>query len=202
MELTNLHPATDANKRHSNYSIFKRVANLTLVVVAAAICINLWLLNTGQANDWRDQQSSQLGRSIAAYSASVIANDVLQNNMQSLNAHLSLIAADPHIYGVSVYDNKGVVIDSNEQNNSVLANFILNEHVPLVFVQEIKSGEKTIGYLRLLLDTEQVMLFHDDYQKQIYKQLLVLMMLAGLVGLLVARMYYKIRFRHYVKANN
>lgn len=197
MELTKLHPAAAANKRHSNYSIFKRVANLTLVVVAAAICVNLWLLNTGQANDWRTKQSTQLGRSIASYAATVIAQDVEQKNSQAIRTHLELIAADPHIYGVSVYSDKGVVIESNEQNKSVLANFILNEQTPLVFVEEIRSEKGTIGYLRLLLDSQQVMLFHDDYQSQLYKQLLVLMMLAGLAGLLVARAYYKIRYRHY-----
>ncbi|GAB5381728.1 MAG: hypothetical protein Alis3KO_22190 [Aliiglaciecola sp.] len=202
MELTKLHPAAAANKRHSNYSIFKRVANLTLVVVAAAICVNLWLLNTGQANDWRNKQSTQLGRSIASYAATVIANDVEQRNFKAISAHLKLIANDPHIFGVSVYSEKGVIIESNEQNKSVLANFILNDQAPLVFVEEIQGENGIIGYLRLLLDTSQVMLYHDDYQTQLYKQLLALMMLAGLAGLLVARAYYKIRFRHYVKPNN
>lgn len=197
MDMTDHLAKVTTQKLHSNYSIFKRIANLTLVIVAAAICVNLWLLNTGQSKQWHDKQSTQLGRSLAAYAANVLAPSVQQNDTDSIASQLTILANDPHVLGVSIYDQKGTVLDSNEQNVSVLATFLLGEQPPLVFIEEIKYQQKVLGYLRLMLDEEQVMTFHSDYQLQLYKQIIVLMLLAGLLGILIARSYYKIKFRHF-----
>ncbi|WP_052154980.1 AhpA/YtjB family protein [Aliiglaciecola lipolytica] len=199
MDMTKLGVAESGHKIPSNYSIFKRVANLTLLIVAAAICVNIWLLNTEQSQNWHNNQASQLGRSLAKYTADIIAPHLQeQQNTQILN-YLDLLTKDSHVAGVSVYNRRGEVIESNEQNSSVLANFLIEDDFPLVFVEEIVLDDKILGYIRLMLDEKQVMLFHAEYQNQIYKQLLVLMLLAGLVGLLITRAYYKVRFRHYQK---
>ena len=79
----------------------------------------------------------------------------------------------------------------------MLASFLLGEEPPLVFIEEIKYQQKVLGYLRIMLDEEQVMTFHSNYQSQLYKQIIVLMLLAGLLGILIARSYYKIKFRHF-----
>ena len=197
MDMTDHLSKVSAQKLHSNYSIFKRIANLTLVIVAAAICENLWLLNTGQSAEWHNKQSTQLGRAIVSYAADVLAPLIQQNDSVGIAKQLSTLTNDSHILGASIYDQKGVVLDSNEQNVSVLASFLLDEKPPLVFIQEVRYEQKTLGYLRLMLDEQQVMTFHSDYQTQLYKQVIVLMMLAGLLGILIARSYYKIKFRNF-----
>ncbi|MDO6691829.1 AhpA/YtjB family protein [Aliiglaciecola sp. 3_MG-2023] len=193
--------ADSALKVPSNYSIFKRVANLTLLVVAAAICVNIWLLNTEQSQNWHNNQSSQLGRSLAKFTADIIAPHLNEKQNEQILRYINLLSRDNHVAGVSVYNRLGEVVESNEQNASVLASFLIEDEFPLVFVEEVVSEGKLLGYVRLLLDKEQVMLYHHEYQNQIYKQLLMLMLVAGLVGLLITRAYYKIRFRHYEKVS-
>ncbi|GAB2689514.1 hypothetical protein GCM10027170_21350 [Aliiglaciecola aliphaticivorans] len=201
MDMTKFGLADSALKVPSNYSIFKRVANLTLLVVAAAICVNIWLLNTEQSQNWHNNQSSQLGRSLAKFTADIIAPHLNEKQNEQILRYINLLSRDNHVAGVSVYNRLGEVVESNEQNASVLASFLIEDEFPLVFVEEVVSEGKLLGYVRLLLDKEQVMLYHHEYQNQIYKQLLMLMLVAGLVGLLITRAYYKIRFRHYEKVS-
>lgn len=202
---------TNVNNRlkngHSNYSIFKRIGNMVLVIVFSIVCVNLWLLSQDEADNWYTKQAGQLGRSIAAYSAKVIAlqlqpADKIDLNAQEIKNQLELIASDPHVLGVSLFGTKGQIIDTTEGNISVLANFLIEEDAPLVFVEEIILDGKILGYLRLLLDEERIMLYHDDYQRHLYEQLSVMMLLAGLAGILVARVYYKVRFRNYSKSKS
>ncbi|MFA3790692.1 AhpA/YtjB family protein [Aliiglaciecola sp. SL4] len=193
--------ADSAQKVPSNYSIFKRVANLTLLVVAAAICVNIWLLNTEQSQNWHNNQSSQLGRSLAKFTADIIAPHLQKRQDEQILQYINLLTQDQHVAGVSIYDRSGKVVESNEQNASVLASYLIEDEFPLVFVEEVFLEDKLLGYVRLLLDKQQVMLYHLEYQNQIYKQLLMLMLVAGLVGLLLTRAYYKLRFRHYEKVS-
>ncbi|MEP4889886.1 MAG: AhpA/YtjB family protein [Aliiglaciecola sp.] len=193
--------ADSAQKVPSNYSIFKRVANLTLLVVAAAICVNIWLLNTEQSQNWHNNQSSQLGRSLAKFTADIIAPHLQEQQNDKILRYINLLSQDQHVAGVSVYNRLGEVVESNEQNASVLASYLIEDEFPLVFVEEVFLEDKLLGYVRLLLDKQQVMLYHLEYQNQIYKQLLMLMLVAGLVGLLLTRAYYKLRFRHYEKVS-
>jgi len=211
MTITQTSKKTNVNNRlksiHSNYSIFKRIGNLVLVIVFSIVCVNLWLLSQDEADNWYDKQAGQLGRSIAAYSAQVIALELqpkesIDLNAQEIKNQLELIASDPHVLGVSLFDTKGKIIDTTEGNISVLANFLIEEDAPLVFVEEITVDGKILGYLRLLLDEERIMLYHDDYQRHLYEQLSVMMLLAGLAGILIARVYYKVRFRNYSKSNS
>lgn len=193
-----------SKKAHSNFSIFKRIGNMVLVIVFSIVCVNLWLLSKDEADNWHSKQAGQLGKSIIAYSAKVIALQLQPRDDRDLNAQeiknqLELIATDPHVLGVSLFDTKGKIIDTTEGNISVLANFLIAEEAPLVFIEEIKLDGKILGYLRLLLDENRIMLYHDDYQQHLYEQISVMMILAGLAGLLVARTYYKIRYRNYVK---
>ncbi|WJG10498.1 AhpA/YtjB family protein [Aliiglaciecola sp. LCG003] len=185
--------------RPSNYSILKRIINLVLVIATAAFCVNLWLLNTGQAQAWYEKQSGQMGKSLSSYAAKMIAIPLGQQDHDEIKNQLNLLLHDPYVTGAAVFDQQGKIIDSTEQNSSILSHFLLSQDIPLVFIAEIKNDDKVIGYLRLILAEKEVMLLHDEYQLQLYKQLLALMMLAGFAGLLVTRAYYKFRFRNHQK---
>lgn len=185
--------------RPSTYSIYKRIANLALVIIGATICVNLWLLSADQAQNWHDKQANQLGRSLSYQGAKMLEEPLKENNMTALMQRLEALGEDPHVSGAAVFGRQGQIVENLNGNVSVLADFRLNDEKPLVFIREITSGGEILGYLRLLLDEEQVMVYHSDYQRQIYEQLLVLMMLAGAVGLLICRAFYKFRYRHYIK---
>ena len=181
----------------STYSIYKRLANLILVVFFSVICINLWLLSTDSAQNWHDKQANQLGRSLSVHGAKVIASPLQQRDMEAIDKKLQYLTDDPHVESASIYDNKGKLVLSSAKQPWLL-NVLHNDRgAPLVFVQEVILEQKTIGYLRLLLKEQEVMRFHEDYQRQIFEQILVLTLIAGAAGLLIARAFYKFRYRHH-----
>jgi membrane protein len=179
----------------SKYSVFKRVANLILVIVGIIICINLWLVSSEQSTNWHNKQANQLGESLSTFSASVLTESIIAEDKQKLTKQLQFIAEDPHVLGASLFDNKGRQLADNQSSSSVVAAYKLNSQQPLVFVKSIEYQGKLIGYLRIMLKEEKVMEYHGEYQVQLNQQVIVLMLLAAAVGILIARIFYKFRYR-------
>ncbi|MDU0354392.1 AhpA/YtjB family protein [Paraglaciecola aquimarina] len=122
--------------------------------------------------------------------------DPIRNkNNEKLNQQLTFILADKHVLAASVYDEKGKILAGNKVGASVVATYKLDDDAPLVFVQSIQYQGNIIGYLRIMLKEDKVMQYHSEYQVQLYQQLIVLMVLAGVAGILVARVFYKFRYK-------
>ncbi|WP_158967579.1 AhpA/YtjB family protein [Paraglaciecola sp. L3A3] len=179
----------------SKYSVFKRIGNLSLVLLAIIICTNLWLLNSEQAANWHKKQANQLGQSLSNLAAHILVEAIRKNDSKKLTQQLAFIGEDPHVLSASIYDNKGTILANNKIATSVVAIYKLNSATPLVFVKKIKYQDELIGYLRIMLKEEEVMKYHSEYQLQLYQQLIVLMLLAGVGGILIARVFYKFRYR-------
>ncbi len=185
----------------STYSIFKRIVNLALVIAAVSICVNLWLLSTEQAQNWHAKQANQLGRSLSNQGALALAPVVAQRDEQRITAYLDNLITDEHVSSAAVFGKRGQIINSTKANLSLLTNYQMREKMPMVFVQEVIFEDQVAGYLRILLNEDKVMQFHDEYQAQLFEQTIVLMLLAGVAGLLITRAFYKFRYRHYQPKN-
>jgi membrane protein len=199
MQHTNTSIFTDSFEQPSSYSIFKRIANLVLVVVGCIACINLWLIGSEQSLNWHSKQADQLGVSLSSLSGNILISSIIENNLEKLNQQLSYIATDPHVAGVSLFDNKGRMLADNNQALSVVNAYKSNTISPLVFVQSIIHNQQTIGYLSLILKEKQVMAYHSEYQKQLNQQLQMLMILAAIAGILITRAFYKVRYRQLIR---
>jgi membrane protein len=199
MQHTNTSIFTDSFEQPSRYSIFKRIANLVLVVVGCIACINLWLIGSEQSLNWHSKQADQLGVSLSSLSGNILISSIIENNLEKLNQQLSYIATDPHVAGVSLFDNKGRMLADNNQALSVVNAYKSNTISPLVFVQSIIHNQQTIGYLSLILKEKQVMAYHSEYQKQLNQQLQMLMILAAIAGILITRAFYKVRYRQLIR---
>jgi membrane protein len=199
MQHTNTSIFTDSFEQPSRYSIFKRIANLVLVVVGCIACINLWLIGSEQSLNWHSKQADQLGVSLSSLSGNILISSIIENNLEKLNQQLSYIATDPHVAGVSLFDNKGRMLADNNQTLSVVNAYKSNTISPLVFVQSIIHNQQTIGYLSLILKEKQVMAYHSEYQKQLNQQLQMLMILAAIAGILITRAFYKVRYRQLIR---
>jgi membrane protein len=199
MQHTNTSIFTDSFEQPSRYSIFKRIANLILVVVGCIACINLWLIGSEQSLNWHSKQADQLGVSLSSLSGNILISSIIENNLEKLNQQLSYIATDPHVAGVSLFDNKGRMLADNNQALSVVNTYKSNTISPLVFVQSIIHNQQTIGYLSLILKEKQVMAYHSEYQKQLNQQLQMLMILAAIAGILITRAFYKVRYRQLIR---
>ena len=185
----------------SSYSIFKRIANLVLVIVAIIICINLWLINSEQAENWHNNQTNQLGRSMSLLATKMLTQPLIDTDSQAISQQLEFLAADPHVTGVALYNVKGQLIDQRKNGLSVLATYQLQQQTPLVFVEEIRYEGQKLGYFRLMLSEQKVMEYHRQYQQQFFQQLQVLMLLAAAGGLLLTRAWYKFHYRHLIKTS-
>ena len=188
-------------QRPSSYSIFKRIANLILAIVGCIACINLWLISSEQSLNWHSKQANQLGVSLSSLSGNILISSLIENNSEKLSQQLSYIVADPHVAGVSLYDNKGSVLADNNSAASVVAAYKSNSISPLVFVQNITHNQQVIGYLSIILKKKEVMAYHSEYQKQLNQQVQMLMILAAIAGILITRAFYKVRYRQLIRSS-
>jgi membrane protein len=189
------------NQKPSRYSIFKRIVNLVLVVVGCIACINLWLVGSEQSLNWHAKQVNQLGISLSSLSSNILISTILENNTEKLSQQIDYIAADPHVAGVTLFDNKGRILADNVSTFSVVDAYKANVISPLVFVQNISHDKQTIGYLSIILKEKKVMAYHSEYQKQLNKQVQMLMILAAIAGILTTRAFYKVRYRQLIRSS-
>ena len=185
----------------SRYSIFKRIANLVLAVVGCIACINLWLISSEQSLNWHSKQANQLGVSLSSLSGKILISSLLQNDSKALKQQLGYIVSDPHVAGVSLFDNKGRILADNNVALSVISAYKSKGISPLVFVQNITHNEQTIGFLSIVLKEKEVMAYHSEYQKQLNQQLQMLMILAAIAGILFTRAFYKFRYRQLIRSS-
>jgi membrane protein len=188
-------------KQPSRYSIFKRIANLVLAVVGCIACINLWLISSEQSLNWHSKQSNQLGISLSTLSGKILISSLLENDSEKLSKQLSYIVEDPHVSGVSLFDNKGRILVDNNSVLSVVAAYKAKAIAPLVFVQSISHNKQVIGYLSIILEEKKVMAYHSEYQKQLNQQVQMLMILAAIAGILITSAFYKIRYRQLIRSS-
>ena len=201
MEHINSSLFTAPFQRPSRYSIFKRIANLVLAVVGCIACINLWLISSEQSLNWHSKQADQLGVSLSSLSGNILISSLLKNDLDKLSQQLNFIAADPHVAGVTLFDNKGRVLSDNNSTLSVVDAYKANVISPLVFVQNISHDNQIIGYLSIILKEEKVMAYHSEYQKQLNQQVQMLMILAAITGILITRAFYKVRYRQLIRSS-
>ena len=185
----------------SRYSIFKRIANLVLAVVGCIAYINLWLVSSEQSLNWHSKQANQLGISLSSLSGKILISSLLQNDSKALKQQLGYIVSDPHVAGVSLFDNKGRILADNNVALSVISAYKSKGISPLVFVQNITHNEQTIGFLSIVLKEKEVMAYHSEYQKQLNQQLQMLMILAAIAGILFTRAFYKFRYRQLIRSS-
>lgn len=181
----------------STYSIYRRLANLAIVLFVGVICINLWLLSNDLASNWYEKQANQLGRSLSLFSASVIGPLLAENDIESIEPVMAQLITDPHVSHAALYNYRGQILSSTSNEASIVASYRLKNLMPLVFVQDILHEGRLVGYLRLYLEEQQVMQYHDEYQARLFEQQLVLMLLAAAAGLILTRAFYKMRQRRF-----
>lgn len=198
MQTSNTSVFTSPFQKASRYSIFKRLANLILIVIGSIICINLWLINSEHSLNWHNKQANQLGDSVSALTGKILISSMLENDSEKLSQQLGFIAADPHVADVTLFDNKGRMLAANNSATSVVATYQLNSISPLVFVENIYHNQQVIGYLSITLDETEVMAYHTEYQDQLNQQVQMLMVLAAIVGILITRAFYKVRYRQLI----
>ncbi|WP_169726087.1 AhpA/YtjB family protein [Aestuariibacter salexigens] len=185
----------DKRLEQSRYAIYKRLANLLLAVVVAAVCINLWMAHQRSSQVWYTNQTQQLGRSLVQQAALALVKPLRADDNQAIQQLLGNLIQDPHVSAAALFDFRGRQLENTSEQSSVVTSFRNDTLPPMVFLEEIKDAEVVIGYIRIYLSRENVMRFHADYQRQWLEQMQVLAFISALAGAILMRAFYKLRER-------
>jgi membrane protein len=181
----------------STYSIYKRLANLGLAIAALIIVVNIWFFSAGQDAEELQAQADQLGRSLITQGAGLAALTLSTEQSSTITAQqlLNQLAEDPHVRSASLHDARGIELNQAGENISITGLFTEKRDASsLIYVQEIIHQGSLQGYLRLILDREQVLQYQTALTKHNSRQTQVLMLLALAIGVLVTRGFYKLRY--------
>ena len=200
-----------AVKTHSTYTVYKRIANLVLILIGFAISVNLWLVSKQQAQDWYSTQAQQLGRSLTQQKALDLVASVSSKDTAAIETALSQVLTDKHVVAGAVYDFRGRRLASQGFEGDFLSSLRADRNTRIIFVADItrsqvvdsgledqsttESQKQVVGYIKLQLSETAVMAHHNQYQQQLTNQRLIFMLLAALGALYVTRAFYKLRFR-------
>ncbi|MDN4500876.1 AhpA/YtjB family protein [Alteromonadaceae bacterium BrNp21-10] len=180
----------------SGHSIFKRLANFVLAVAIAFIILYLWLNNVIQDQQQLQHQANQLGKTISQQNAKFITDKLVNNELDSISQQLQYLQTDPHIRSVALFSDQGKMLLGTDDEAPIIELLQQEENSDLlVYVQEIVHEQKVIGYLRVLLWRDKVLQYYRQYQQEILYQAMLLVILALLVGVLLTRGFYKIKYK-------
>lgn len=190
----------------SGYSVFKRLANLGLLIAAIFISLNLWIYSAQQDNKLRQEQADQLGHSllqqahtlIASYTNSLGSDTLINKEHRSVVDNVvNNLQQDMHVHSAALYALNGKLVTKSQDSQSLLNLYQTQpEFEPLVYVSELHKDGQPVGYLRLLLDEDKVMRHHNYFQEALRQQIQILFVMALALGFIVARAFYKFRYRH------
>lgn len=157
------------------------------------IAINLWFMHSRNANDWYNLETEQLGRSLTKQAARMLSSPLQKGDIESIENYVSTIETDSFVKGASLYDELGTTIKSFDENYSTIEEFRALEQPPLIFVEDILHQDKTIGYVKLLLDRDAIIQHHKAFNQAQLVQTALIMLLTALCAMILTRLYYKIK---------
>ena len=176
-----------------NSSIFKRVSSLILVVCSVAIAINLYVMHSSNARQWYEIESEQLGRSLTIQAAKLLSQPLLSQDETIINAYIDLLNEGMFIEGASVYDDAGVNIYNTNPELSIVNMISERELEPLIFIEDITHAGKTLGYVKLLLNHEEITSHHRSFNQSQLVQTVFITILGMIVATLATRLFYSVK---------
>ncbi len=180
--------------RHSGYKAIKRTIHTFSLCLAIALLIYFFYLYQQHARQWPEFEAGKTGTLLVHQYAMILAPVVAQAKEEELQKLLETVNSHPALVSANVYDSRGILI-SPEENNLMLL-----KHIPegtgnwIVHVEDIRNESgQTIGYLRLIFDAPTILGSSIQFEKRRLEMVYLLMMITFLVGVYLARSFYKLR---------
>ena len=184
------------HRKSHNYSIFKRISSLILLILCVIIGVNLYYMHSQNAAKWYQVESEQLGRSLILQAAKLIAAPLAKDDEEMLMQYVAVINQGMFVKGAVLFDELGVRYAQDEDNLSVVDMVKENSVEPLVFVEDIVFEGNIIGYIKLLLDKQAITEHHRNFNKNQLSQSILMIILSIVAAALATRMFYKTRQRY------
>ncbi|GAB54462.1 membrane protein [Glaciecola punicea ACAM 611] len=181
------------HRKSHNYSIFKRISSLILLILCVIIGVNLYYMHSQNAAKWYQVESEQLGRSLTLQAAKLIAAPLAKDDEEMLMQYVAVINQGMFVKGAVLFDELGVRYAQEEDNFSVVDMVKENAVKPLVFVEDIVFEGNLIGYIKLLLDKQAITEHHRIFNKNQLSQSILMIVLSIVAAALATRLFYKTR---------
>jgi membrane protein len=176
-----------------NSSIIKRISTLLLLVCSLAIAINLYIMHSQNASQWYEIESEQLGRSLTIQAARLLSQPLSLNDDALVAEYIKLINDGMFIEGAVVFNDRGVRLSDFNSSLSVIDMVAQGTYEPLVFVEDIIFEGNTLGYIKLILNRDEITRHHRHFNRNQLTQSLMIIVLAMIVAALATRLFYKIK---------
>ncbi len=179
---------------HSTYTAFKRVVHTLMFSISIGLLIAFFLLFQRYQAQWLDVQTSQPGKALTAQYASLIAAPLQSKNTDVLLSMVTKFTSDPLITSVTIYDEKGVHLAPLAQHDSVVSLLQNTSLPPTIYLENVLSTDgSVVGYLRVVLDSEALLVKPLEIRAQQEQLVVVLAMLCFILGVYATRTFYKAR---------
>jgi len=182
-----------------NYSIFKRISTLILLLACVAIAVNLYLMHERNANQWYSVESEQVGRSLTQQAAKLVAAPLASEDEDLLAQYIELVNQGVFVQDAVLFNQFGVRYAQQETALSVLNIMRQQEIEPLVFVEDIVINGELIGYIKLVLDKQAVTHHHRSFNRNQMSQTILIVILSIICASLATRLFYKMREGYRIK---
>jgi membrane protein len=123
----------------------------------------------------------------------MLSSPLQKGDIESIENYVSTIETDSFVKGASLYDEVGKTIKSFDENYSIIEEFRRLDQPPLIFIEDILYEDKTIGYVKLLLDREAIIQHHKAFNQSQLMQTGLIMLLTALCAAILTRIYYKVK---------
>lgn len=179
--------------QRQNSSIFKRISSLLLLVCSIAIGINLYIMHSQNAQQWYEIESEQLGRSLTIQAAKLLSQPIATGDEQVVSTYMDMLNQGMFIEGAVVFDDAGVRLSDAQDNFSIVTMIKESSYEPLVFVEDIVNDGQTLGYVKLILNREEITQHHQSFNRNQLSQSVLVIILAMIVSMLATRLFYKFK---------
>jgi membrane protein len=179
--------------RQQNSSIFKRISSLVVLVCSIAIAINLYIMHSQNAQQWYEIETEQLGRSLTLQAASLLSQPMASEDEVMISDYIDMLNKGMFIEGAVVFDDLGIKLSDTQDSVSIIDMVQERPYEPLVFVEDIIFEGQTLGYVKLILNREEITEHHLAFNRNQLTQTLLIIALAMIISMLITRLFYKIK---------
>ena len=117
-----------------------------------------------------------------------------KSQLQQIENILAALTQDPHVHSAALYQASGKLLSGTANNSSLLTQADSNL---LVYVHNLQHQQQITGFLKLVLYKDKVLAHPQEFRQQQLQRIPFMLFLALLMGVLLTRAFYKLKYKHY-----
>jgi len=173
-------------------SIYNKIMQLAIAIIIIVILMNMWFYSYGKNQQALNEHFRFMSKEHLSQIVTSV-NFMLTSERSNLQQYVEEVSAKPWIKDLSFYDATGQLMVSSAEQGSIKDLYGLslykvdrsNQFTP--FIQEIRSKDKLIGYMRLTVENKGLTNELAKTNREHLDLARLMMILGGVVGFLLTR---------------